>query len=198
MAEEQYITNWYSSCEWDRIKPLDFLQICERIHLRTSEIMGFWKDAYGWAPKDPANLLNRSMLEWQISLAECLSRWVDASSPGELILAWANLGCLVEGQMKLLLCVYYHAYEEDAEAVVCKGKLRDPDGLQMEHLRQFFQKRIWETGADWNQWILHIQERRNAIHAFKRRRIGTFDEWRKDVRKFLLFLEDMDGSLPYP
>ena len=65
-------------------------------------MMGFWKEAHGWAPIEAAELLNKSMLEWQGSLAEQLSVWCGTLTDGQLILAWANLGALVEGQMKLL------------------------------------------------------------------------------------------------
>lgn len=60
-------------------------------------MMGFWKDAHGWAPIEAAELLNKSMLEWQSSLAEQLSAWRGCLSDGQLILAWANVGALVEG-----------------------------------------------------------------------------------------------------
>src|SRR5690606_23061743 len=87
-------------------------ELCRRIASLTRCIMDFWSDG-GWAQGKAAALLNRSMLHWQVSLAESLSRWVNTSSDGDLILAWANLGALVEGQMKLFLCVYYHNYEND-------------------------------------------------------------------------------------
>ena len=53
----------------------------------------------------------------QASLATSLSRWVGATSDGDLILAWANLGTLVEGQLKLFLCVYYEDYMKDADGI---------------------------------------------------------------------------------
>jgi hypothetical protein len=161
-------------------------------------MMIFWKSARGWAPIDAAGLLSRSMLEWQVSLSSSLRRWIGSSSDGDLILAWANLGALVEGQMKLFLSVWYRDYKNDADAVRRKGKLEDPDESKLESLRQFFVKRIWTTGEDWNGYVELVQTRRNAIHAFKTRDLGSFDEWRTQLCKHLLFLRDMNKRLPYP
>jgi hypothetical protein len=66
-------------------------------------------------------------------------------------------------------------------------------------LRAFFSKmKIWTQEFDWDAWITHIAERRNSIHAFKRRDIGSFEEWRKDLRIHLSFIQDLDSRLPYP
>ena len=68
----------------------------------------------------------------------------------------------------------------------------------LESLRQFFARRIWEKGEDWDEWILKIQQRRNAIHAFRDRDIGSFDEFYVDVRRLLGLLRRVNGQLPYP
>jgi hypothetical protein len=71
--------------------------------------------------------------------------------------------------------------------------------MQLEQMRQFFRKRIWRKGdEDWDSWILKIQQRRNAVHAFKSRDIGTFDEFFVDVQKYLKFLRYINDRLPYP
>lgn len=176
----------------------DFAEICTRIENLTYNIMSFWKHPHGWAPPEAADLLNASMLEWQISLATCLRGWLGMSSPGQLILAWANLGALVEGQLKLHLCVHYKDYKKDAEAVRKRGILKVPDECMLEELRQFFAKRIWGLGEDWNHWIKHVQERRNSIHAYKERDIGTPDEWRRDLVRHLSFVRYINSMLPYP
>jgi hypothetical protein len=43
-----------------------------------------------------------------------------------------------------------------------------------------------------------VQERRNALHAYRARNIGTFQEWRKALRVHLTFVRDTGGALPYP
>lgn len=139
-----------------------------------------------------------------MSLSICLKIWLAEYLPddksGRLILAWTNLGSLVEGTMKLFLSVWYEDYKKDVEAIKKKGrkkgKLTDPDNLQLEPMRQFFRKRIWDE--DWDAWIQHIQQRRNAIHAYKNRDIGTFNEFFVDVRRYLEFLRYINSRLPYP
>src|SRR5690349_21648116 len=59
-------------------------------------IARFWKEAHGWAPLEAAGLLDKSRLDWQVSLSSSLRLWLreplDLISDGELILAWTNLG----------------------------------------------------------------------------------------------------------
>ena len=107
--------------------------------------------------------------------------------------------CLVEGQLKLFLSVWYNDYSADLDAIRDqRGKLQDPDGSTIEPLRQFFVKRIWTVGSDWNPYVQLIQQRRNTIHAFKARDIGSFDEWKEELRRHLSFIRGINGSLPYP
>ncbi len=186
------------NCDPDTLL-LTYPSVCDRIQRLTSEMMRFWKSAYGWAPIEAAGLLEKSMLEWQASLAESLPRWLESSSEGDLILAWANIGALVEGQLKLFLSVWYHDYSTDAEAIKDQcGRAKDPDGCGLEPLRQFFVKRIWIDGPNWNPYVGLIQQRRNAIHAFRARDIGTFSEWREELRRHLSFVRDINSRLPYP
>lgn len=172
----------------------------ECIALRVTRMMDFWKDAHGWAPIEAANLLNKSMLEWQKSLASCLSLWTRELSTGEIILAWANIGALVEGQLKLFLSVFYKDYTKNIDAAIKTkdGAIKDPDGLKLEALRQFFQKNIWDEGEPWGDWILKIQKRRNAIHAFQSKIIGDTEELHNEMQMLLRFIERIDRQLPYP
>lgn len=55
-----------------------------------------------------------------------------------------------------------------------RGRLTTPDPSTMEPLRQFFVRRIWTVGRDWNPYVERVQLNRNAIHAFRARKIGTF------------------------
>ena len=174
------------------------IEVCTEISRRTEAMMTFWANSKGWAPVEASDLMSRSMLDWQTSLSKQLCRWIDSATSGELILAWANLGALVEGQLKLFLCVYYTDYQKDAEAICKKGDCIDPDGCMLEELRQFFQKRIWTPESDWSNWVLRIQHRRNTIHAFKQRELGTIQEWKDDLKKHLEFIDEIDSSLPYP
>ncbi|MDO8812473.1 MAG: hypothetical protein Q7J38_10675 [Gallionella sp.] len=162
-------------------------------------MMNFWKSAHGWASVEAAALLNKSMLEWQSSLADCLQMWNRPLTDGELILAWANVGSLVEGQLKLFLSVYYNDYTADVDAIKNKhGDLADPDAVNFERLRVFFKKKIWRPSEPWDEWIELIQHRRNAIHAYKFKAIGTAEELHSSLRHLLEFVRMMNNRLPYP
>ena len=175
-------------------------EVVKRIITLNDGLRQFWSNAHGWASLETAQLLDKSQLDWQVSLSECLMLWIRASSmectAGQLILAWANLGSLIEGSLKLFLSVWYETYKVDVEAIKRKGKLQDPDGLQLEPLRQFFRKRIWDDSLD--AIVQHIQHRRNAIHAFSDRDIGTHDEFVANVRNYLSLLRYINARLPYP
>jgi len=164
-------------------------------------ISDFWKNSVGWAPIESAQLLSKSRLDWQVSLSKSLKLWQGTLDPdakeGCLILAWANLGALVEGTLKLFLSVYYEDYKN--HAIWKKGNIVDPDIFELEKLRLFFRDGIWSSGQmHWDDWILKIQQRRNAIHAFKNRQIGTFDEFFGELDQYLTFLQEINSQLPYP
>ena len=178
---------------------------------------GFWSSPVGWAPIESAKLLSKSRLDWQSSLSRTLLFFLDTEmqkEEGALIMAWAVLGSLVEGTLKLFLSIFYTEYnaeelQVDSKVIkTCSGKLITPDELALEKLKQFFALRIYpdwvrkhwkDVGEeDWIKWIDHIQVRRNAIHAFKERPIGTFIEFFFDVRKYLNFLRRISNTFPYP
>ncbi|MBN8930600.1 MAG: hypothetical protein J0G97_01335, partial [Rhizobium pusense] len=82
----------------------------------------FWSDVHGWAPDDGAALLASARLDWTPSLARSLSRWAEPVKlpDGDLILAWANLGSILESSLRLFLGVYITDYRnsiEDLEAI---------------------------------------------------------------------------------
>src|SRR5277367_5623413 len=91
---------------------MDMKEVVLKIVRLNKGLAVFWGNSEGWASIDAANLLSRSRLDWQVSLSESLRYWIgeDKLSDGDLILAWANLGSLVEGTMKLFLSVFYDDY----------------------------------------------------------------------------------------
>ena len=99
----------------------------------------------------------------------------------------------------LFLSVYYNDYSVDADAIRDRrGNPIAPESSEMEPLRQFFVKRIWTIGSDWDSYIRRIQQRRNAIHAFRTRDIGTFEDWRNELPFHLSFVRDINSRIPYP
>lgn len=176
-------------------------EVIERIESLNDGLRIFWQDSEGWASVKTAKLLKKSRLDWQVSLSRCLNLWITEASGekenGKLILAWANLGSLVEGSMKLFLSVWYTTYLEDRDELFLRNdKIRDPDVLSIEPMRQYFKRKIWDKY--WDHWVLNIQQKRNAIHAYKNRDIASFEDFNNDVRRYLEFVRYINFRLPYP
>lgn len=176
-------------------------EVIERIIQVTEGLTEFWSNPSGWAPDEVVDLLKTSRLDRYTSLSRCLVLWNDPSDwpdeNGALIMAWVNLGALVEGTLKLFLAVFYNDYSADPKAFFKKGKLIDPDDLLLEQLRQFLTKRDLLT-IDHRDFVHATQHYRNGIHFFKDREIGSFIEYREAVRHYLIFIEDVRDHLPSP
>lgn len=181
-------------------------QTVQSIIALSKSMSDFWSNAHGWAPDDAAKLLSKSRLDWQVSLSEALLIWVekDTMSDGELILAWANLGALAEGALKLFLSIYYQDFQADVGALKKanaydhkKQSHKAPDGLTLDVLRRYASEK--DLFQESERSLIHlIQERRNAVHAFQNRELGTAAEFKKTVRGYLGFLQSVDSSIPYP
>lgn len=171
----------------------------------------FWSKAHGWAHKPAAELLSSIRLEWYASLALNLDLTLrrpigpEERQAGRLIIGWAHLGSLLECTLQLFLGVWLRDYLKDGNRVIdkrnpAKPRLLLPQDLMLESLRVYFDKSIWDEDEKerWGKWILHVQQRRNAIHALKPRGIGTWHELEESVGKYLDFLEELDVRLPEP
>jgi len=183
-------------------------QVVERIEILNANLARFWSAAHGWAPLEAAGLLSKSRLDWQVSLSASLRLWLreppDSLSDGELILAWANLGSLIEGTLKLLLSVYYNDFRKDVDNLKLAGAYDKkkkaplpPDGLTLEPLRRYVLARAL-IGSSGDTLVKHVQDRRNAIHAFKDRPIGDGAEFQAALRNYLEMLSAIGERLPYP
>lgn len=219
-------------------------QVVNRIISLHEEINFNWKDSSGWAPVRAAEILGKSRLDRSESLARTLRLWIEPPKDvrerdARLILAWANLGALLEGTLKVFLAIYVETYLQnivEAQASVTEdGKLqervfrllwdeskreaKEPGILELDVLRQFFCRRVWNrcpeckdrnkfqgvrcvaTTCDRKRkddWLLEVQQLRNAIHAFTDRPIGTPDEFNKQLRKYHIFATDLFSRLPEP
>ncbi len=175
----------------------DIIYLNEYIH-------DFWqRGAAGWSPAEAAHLLQRSRLDRQVSLSRCLRLWLDeppdAEREGQLILAWTNLGSLVEGTMTWYLCVWEHAYATNPMQDRSGNDLA-PDALHFDELCRFFDRAIWADGDrdEWHDWCKLVRQRRNAIHAYRDRDIGTWPELQSAIRKYRDFVNDLNCRVPYP
>ncbi len=188
------------------INSLTIEKFVDRIEKLNIQLADFWSKSDGWAPAHAAGLLGKSRLDWQVSLSASLRIWITkpALTPAELILAWANLGGLLEGSVKLMLSVYYETYQGDVDNLKKsnafdhkKGKAHSPDGLTLEPLRKYCAA---QDILKPNHLALmeRVQQRRNAIHAFKDRPIGDAAEFEDAIRGYLAILREIVHRLPYP
>lgn len=168
------------------------------------QINAVWSNASGWAPPDAAELLEVSRLDWLVSLSHSLYNWEFESAKeaqqGNLILAWVNLGALVEGSLKLFLSVYYEDYTDDVNAILKKGKTLNPDGVYFDRLIHFFKKSVWteDEREERTKWLDSIRDRRNAVHAYQDRPLDDLSSFHKQVNHFVPFLIYINSRLPYP
>jgi hypothetical protein len=172
----------------------DIIRLNERI-------CRLWHDG-GWAPVDAANLLRKSRLDRLVSLSRKLRLWLPGSTEedeGGLILAWANLGALVEGTLKWFLCVFEGDYSSD-RVVTEQGRELDPDELWFIRLCRFFRDHVWiADGPDGRYaWCDKIRRRRNGIHAFDDRDIGTWEEFYQDIERYRELIKELEGAVPEP
>jgi hypothetical protein len=187
---------------------MSVIEAIGRIEALNRNLARFWRTAHGWAPIDAAGLLSKSRLDWQVSLSRCLRLWIrtppDLLEDGELILAWANLGSLTEGTMKLFLSVFYHDYQEDIDGLTAarayhhkKQAPISPDGLTLDVMRVYFKNRKL-LGAEHDAYVELVQQRRNALHAYKNRPIGDDEEFQAAIFSYLMMLREVNTRLPYP
>lgn len=122
-----------------------------------------------------ADKLDNAMLEWQSELTQTLKIWIDkglAMTTGELILARANLGAVVESWLKFFYSVYYEDYCQSP--ITKRGKMVEPEKAQFEELKNFSTGKLWDdTSSPEYLWVNSVQYKRNAIHSFGYRDIGT-------------------------
>ena len=111
----------------------------------THDKLDAWKSHNGYAPSEESSKLNNMMFDWILSLTDTLKLWEEKGilmSDGELILACANLGSLVESMMKFVLSVYVLDYYRDPIRND-KGKIVEPEKLKFETLKQFCFTKVW-------------------------------------------------------
>lgn len=183
-------------------------EVIDRIERLNTGLNEFWGQSAGWAPDGAAQLLSKSRLDWQVSLSGSLRHWdikpSDSISEGDLILAWTNLGSLIEGTIKLFLSVFYEDYQNDLDTLkktkawhTQKQKLLDPDGLMLDPLIDYCEKAELFDKDELRLCRL-VQTRRNAIHAYKDRPIGSGAELHQAMRDYLDMLRSVNSRLPYP
>lgn len=171
----------------------------EILKIKTNNTALLWKDVHGIAPVEAAKKLDKAMLNWMCELTNTLDIWLSkgiSMSEGELILAWANLGAVVESWLKFFYCVYYDDYCKEP-IIGYKGKTKEPEEASFDKLKEFSCGKLWndETSTDYT-WVDSVQYKRNAIHSFKYRDIGTAWDFIEDVDYLCDFVDNVISHLP--
>ena len=176
----------------------------DQIIALNERICRFWtKEASGWAPREAATLLENSRMDRLVSLSHSLRLWTqpcpDEDQEGRLILAWANLGILVEGTMTWFVCVYERSYSQSPMKTK-QGFDLEPNRLRFEELIRLFREHVWtpQQVPEWDSWLTMVRNCRNAVHAFNHREIGTWSDWSASVIRYHDLIGELDSRVPYP
>ena len=168
--------------------------------IQTNNTVLIWKDVHGIAPDNAAKKLDIAMLNWQSELTKTLKIWIDKGldmTVGELILARANLGAVVESWLRFFYCVFYDDYINQPMKNK-KGQILEPEkDMRFEDLKKFSTGILWddEKSKDY-LWVDSIQKKRNAIHSFTYKDIGTPLDFLLDVDYLCEFVDMILNHLP--
>ena len=168
--------------------------------IQTNNTALIWKDVHGIAPDNAAKKLDIAMLDWQSELTKTLKIWIDKGlnmTVGELILARANLGAVVESWLRFFYCVFYDDYINQPMKNK-KGQILEPEkDMRFEDLKKFSTGILWddENSKDYI-WVDSIQKKRNAIHSFTYKDIGTPLDFLLDVDYLCEFVDMILNHLP--
>lgn len=172
----------------------------EILTIQTNNAALIWKNVYGIAPDAVAEKLDKAMLKWQSELTKTLKIWIDKGlnmSEGELILARANLGAVVEAWLRFFYCVFYDNYEQNPITKKSGQVLSPEKELRFEDLKNYSTGILWDSQtSDDYIWVDSVQHKRNAIHSFQYREIGTSMDFQMDIIKLYDFVDRLLMKLP--
>ena len=172
----------------------------DNLTIQTYNTALIWKDVHGIAPDNAAKKLDIAMLDWQSELTNTLKIWVEKGidmTVGELILARAILGAVVELWLRLFYCAFYDDYINQPMKNK-KGQILEPENdMRFEDLKKFSTGILWddEKSKDY-LWVDSIQKKRNAIHSFTYKDIGTPLYFLLDVDYLCEFVDMILTHLP--
>ena len=153
----------------------------------------------GTMTSDGIKALDDAMLEWQSELTKTLKIWIDkglAMTTGELILARANLGAVVESWLKFFYCVYYDDYCKNP-ITNNKGKMIEPEKASFNDLKDFSCGKLWDDkNSPEYTWFDSVQHKGNAIHSFRYRDIGTTLGFLDDINHLYNFVDNVLSHFP--
>ena len=171
----------------------------EELKKQTQNVALIWKCTRGVSPANVANDLDKAMLNWMSSLTDSLGIWISKGvnmTDGELILARANFGSVVESWLRL----YYTIYQDDYN----KNPFKDKNGnavrrekLRFVDLQEHSTGILWANKNSWEYlWIDSARNKRNAIHSFEFKNIGTPMDFINDIDKLYDFVDSIIEKFP--
>jgi predicted RNase H-like HicB family nuclease len=184
-------------------KLLEMISEIEKTHSEIERQFGqgdnLW--ALGLLKPDPNVRFDRL-----VSLSRTLRYWAKwPLTEGELILAWVNLGALLEGTLKGFLTVYSDDFVGDTNnhnsvnAVYKKGakknSLKHPGDLKPEDLINYFrlQNLLSENELE---TVVRIRNNRNSVHALLDNKLDPQDKFVKSVEEYRSIQLKLYNQLP--
>lgn len=170
----------------------------ESLLINTKNVAMIWKKTRGISPNEVADKLDKAMLEWMSDLTQSLKIWIDKGqdmTDGELILARANLGSVVESWLRLFYTIYTEDYNNNS--ISNKGKAIPPHKASFKDLQDYSCDILWEDKNSKEYiWVDSIRKKRNAIHSFEEKDIGTPQDFIEDINELYSFVERVMNQLP--
>ena len=169
-----------------------------KIRTRNNEVL--WSDIHGIAPAGTASIMDNAMLNWLTELTNTLEIWINKGEDmtiGELLLARVNLGSIVEFWLRH----FYTAYHEDYMKNPIRDKkqrIKAPEkDLSFEELKKLSTGILWDDEKDnMYKWVDSVQHKRNAVHSYLYKEIGTAADFMNDINTLRCFIELIERRLP--
>lgn len=205
--------------EYNSSHIIEVITEIERINYRIYKV---FNKSYGWAPQDAAEMLERAHLDWQYSLSKSLRNWIVepdnkkhypwekyrketySINDGDLILAWVNIGSLVETTIKTFLCIHYNDYKKDLETLKNtrawhgkKKKLLPSETLYFDVVIDYCERAKIFSEKEL-VFFKRVQENRNSIHIFGSDGIESIENYYECLEIYLEFLQSVEARIPFP
>jgi hypothetical protein len=180
---------------------LSLRECVDRIVIEHERLRDDWQHPEGWAPDGTAAKIRKADLDRMVSLAHCLRRWLKRPTSEEehgfLVLAWANLGSLIEGYLTFFLALHYTSYLNDPVKDARQKSVR-PEDLRFAQLTGYFRKVVWteRQAKRFHAMTERARGSRNAIHPFVKCEKGSVRDFTRALRQYWHLLEDMSGQHP--
>ncbi|TPG68243.1 hypothetical protein EEL32_08390 [Brevibacillus laterosporus] len=175
---------------WEQVEHMPIEQVVDEVIERHTSIHASWSIPPRSEKLSVAHLVTVDTLLCQISLSKSLRRWIDMQStePGDLLLAWTNIGLLVEGTMKWFLSIFHEEFQQEWDHQVEKFEDHYSQESFLYIMRQFFHQRIWFGNGDFDRWVMHVNECRFNGLGEQQQLQSRMERFEEAIRVYLHFL----------